>query len=309
MNQPLLIPGITYIEQHLFMDLSLETCAGAAGYSLYHYCRVFNAAAGMTVKEYIRRRRVSEAAKMINETSLSLKEIAYRCGFNSHENFIRVFRSVFGITPKEYRSTRYSLLLLKPALHPAENCREIDFTGFKEPDIVTLPAFRVAGKRNPTTFENDQHFQDVPVFWNRFYAERTYERSDFDQNQVRIDYGISILENFNPDLYDDNNRRKGLDFEYLTGTKITDHSRPDKDMDVFTVPGGQYAVFHHRPADDYHLIQNLIDTWRYIDYCWIPQSSYEHAGSCEFNEYYPALDRLKKSIYIPIKHKHIKGDD
>lgn len=82
--------GLDYIEQKLFLDISLEECAKAAGYFLYHYCRVFNAAIGITVKEYIRKRRVSEAVKMINETSLSLKEIAYRCGFNSQENFIRV---------------------------------------------------------------------------------------------------------------------------------------------------------------------------------------------------------------------------
>ncbi|MGL5437676.1 MAG: AraC family transcriptional regulator [Lachnospiraceae bacterium] len=304
MKQPFFEPYISYIEQHLFLELSLEECAKAAGYSPYHYCRVFNAAVGMTVKEYIRRRRVSEAAKMINETSLSLKEIAYHCGFNSQENFIRVFRSVFGITPNKYRSTRYSLHLLEPETLSVKNFRELDYSGFKEPDIVTLPSFQVAGKRNTTTFEREQHFQDVPLFWNRFYAEHIYEKSGYDRTRPRIDYGVTILEDFNTNLFEENNQRKGLDFDYLTGTKIIDSGAADSDMDIITIPSGLYAVFHHKPADDYNLIQNLIDTWRYIDYFWLPGSSYEHSGSCEFNEYDPALNRLSKSIYIPLKPKY-----
>jgi len=70
--------GTDYIEQTLFLDISPEQCAKAAGYSLYHYCCIFNATMGITVKEYSRKRHVSEAAKMINGTSLSLVEIAYR---------------------------------------------------------------------------------------------------------------------------------------------------------------------------------------------------------------------------------------
>ena len=130
MNPLFLKLGTDYIEQNLFLDLTLEDCAKATGYSLYHYCRVFNATMGITVKEYIRKRRVSEAAKMINETSLSLKEIAYRCGFNSQENFIRVFRSVFGITPNDYKTTKYTLHLLEAGSLPEMTLRQTDYSGF-----------------------------------------------------------------------------------------------------------------------------------------------------------------------------------
>ena len=302
MHEKFLRLGTDYIERHLFLDISLEECAKAAGYSLYHYCRVFNAAMGITLKEYIRKRRVSEAARMINETSLSLKEIAYRCGFNSQENFIRVFKSAFGITPNDYKKTRYSLLLLEHNSLPGKVLHEPDYSLFEEPKIMTLRSFIVAGKRNLTTFENEQHFDDVPVFWNQFYARRLYEQLGYSHGQTRADYGVSIFEEFNIDLFDDKNKRKGLEFDYLTGVRISSPKKIPEDMEVISIPQGLYAVFHHRPANDYNLIQNLIDTWRYIDY-WLPNSEYEHSGSYEFNEYYPQRNRLSKAIYIPLKPK------
>lgn len=295
--------GTDYIEQKLFLDISLEQCAKAAGYSLYHYCRVFNATMGITVKEYIRKRRVSEAAKMINETSLSLVEIAYRCGFNSQENFIRVFKSVFGITPSDYKKTRYSMLLLERDSLPVKVLQEPDYSLFDEPKIMFIHSFKVAGKRNPTTFENEQQFMDVPVFWNQFYAQGLYEQLGYSKEQPRVDHGISLLKDNAFDLYDENNQRKGLDFDYLTGVKVTKDKKIPSDMDVVTIPERLYAVFHHRPANDYDLIQKLIDTWHYIDYYWLPNSDYEHAGSLEFNEYYPHRNRLSKTIYIPVKPK------
>jgi len=304
MKPQILHLGTAYIEQNLFLDLTLEECARAAGYSLYHYCRVFNAAMGITVKEYIRRRRVSEAAKMINETSLPLKEIAYRCGFNSQENFIRVFRSAFGITPNDYKTTKYTLHLLEAGSLPATSFREPDYSAFAEPKIILLNAFKVAGRKHLTSFDKDQHFQDVPVFWNRFYAEQTYKKLGCLPDQPRTDHGVSLFEDFSTDLYDDNNRRKGLDFHYLTGVRVSEAKKIPESLDTVTIPAGLYAAFRPLPADDYNLIQNLIDTWRYIDYHWLPASRYEHSGSHEFNEYNPHQNRLSKTIYIPIKRKH-----
>jgi len=298
--------GTDYIEQNLFLTISLEQCANAAGYSLYHYCRVFNAAMGITVKEYIRKRRASEAAKMINETSLPLVEIAYRCGFNSQENFIRVFKSVFGITPSDYKKTRYSLHLLERDSLPVKVFRDPVYPLPEEPKIMFIHSFQVTGKRNSTTFDNGQHLLDIPVFWNKFYAQSMYEQFGYAKEQERADYGVSLLKEAAADLYDVNNQRKGLDFDYLTGVKVTYDKKISADFDYVTIPERLYAVFHHRTADTYDFIQKLIDTWAYIDYFWLPNSDYEHAGEYEFNEYFPHKDKLRKAIYIPLKPKSNK---
>lgn len=295
--------GIDFIEDNLFLTISLEECAKAAGYSLYHYCRVFTSVMGIPVKEYIRRRRVSESVRMINETSLSLKEIGYRCGFNSQENYIRVFKTVFGISPAEYKKSRYPMFLTERETLSGKDFKEPDYTCFQPPHIMTINSFTVAGRSHPTTFEQERQFQDVPVFWDQFYSQRLYERLGFDQEDSRIDHGVSILNGDASDLYDDLGQRRGLDFDYLTGVRIPDNRKIPGDLDLVVIPSGLYAAFHHQPATDYNLIQNLIDTWRYIDFYWLPNSAYEHAGNLEFNEYDPHRNRLNKTIYIPIRPK------
>lgn len=295
--------GIDYIEDNLFLTISLEECAKAAGYSLYHYCRVFTSVMGIPVKEYIRRRRVSESVRMINETSLSLKEIGYRCGFNSQENYIRVFKTVFGISPVEYKKSRYPMLLTERGTLPGKELKEPDYASFQPPRIMTIRSFTVAGRSNPTTFEHERQFQDVPVFWDQFYSQRLYERLGFAPEDCRTDHGVSILNGDASDLYDEQGQRRGLDFDYLTGVRIPDTLKVPEDLDSVVIPSGLYAVFHHHPANDYNLIQNLIDTWRYIDFYWLPNSAYEHAGSLEFNEYDPQRNRLSKTIYIPVQPK------
>lgn len=303
MHREFIERSFAYIEGHLFDELSLEQCAQAAGYSFYHYCRVFQKAMGMTVKEYIRKRRVSEAAKMINETSLSLKEIAFHCGFNSQENFIRVFRSVFGITPTDYKNSKYALLLLEADSSYASQSDSLDFSKFREPELIRIKPFLVVGKSNPTTFHNQQHFRDVPVFWNRFYAEKWYEQIELSDPSLRTDYGVSILKEESQDIYAEDNQRNDLEFNYLTGVRVEGLNGVDPGLDVIEVPGGLYACFSHQSAQAYTLIQTLIDTWCYIDYVWLPRSKYQHRGGIEFNEYQPFKNPFNKKIYIPITQK------
>lgn len=60
--------ALNYIESHLNDEIDLLTLAKEAGYSLYHFQRVFKGAVGDSIKEYIRKRRITEAAKEIVHT-------------------------------------------------------------------------------------------------------------------------------------------------------------------------------------------------------------------------------------------------
>ena len=57
--------AIAYIESHLDQNLNLERVADAVHYSRYHLHRMFTAAAGMTLHDYIRRRKLTEAARLL----------------------------------------------------------------------------------------------------------------------------------------------------------------------------------------------------------------------------------------------------
>ena len=81
--------AIEYIEANLRDELSLADLARAAGYSKYHFLRVFKQVTRVTPADYIRKRRLSEVAREMDESRRSLSDIAFDYGFNSKENFTR----------------------------------------------------------------------------------------------------------------------------------------------------------------------------------------------------------------------------
>lgn len=94
---------IAYVESHLNEHLDLETVAKEAHYSKYHLHRMFTAIAGMTLHDYIRRRQLTEAAKLLAFSRKSILEIALTAGYESQQAFTDVFKSMYKKTPLEYR--------------------------------------------------------------------------------------------------------------------------------------------------------------------------------------------------------------
>ncbi|NHZ90892.1 helix-turn-helix domain-containing protein [Massilia sp. CCM 8733] len=92
-----------FIEAHLDQSLSLATLAGATGLSLFHFCRVFEAAHGMPPAAYVRNRRVHRARQLIG-AGAALADAAVRAGFADQPHMTRQFRAVLGITPAQWRA-------------------------------------------------------------------------------------------------------------------------------------------------------------------------------------------------------------
>ncbi|MCI8514001.1 MAG: GNAT family N-acetyltransferase [Lachnospiraceae bacterium] len=92
-----------YVEIHLDEKLDLKTVAEAAHYSKYHLHRMFTKTVGMTLHDYIQRRRLSEAAKYLAFSRKPLLEIALIAGYESQQAFTGVFKAMYKQTPLEYR--------------------------------------------------------------------------------------------------------------------------------------------------------------------------------------------------------------
>lgn len=75
---------IDYIESHLDGKLELETVAEAVHYSKYHLHRLFTETVGMTIHDYVQRRQLTEAAKLLVFSDKPIIEIAFICGYESH---------------------------------------------------------------------------------------------------------------------------------------------------------------------------------------------------------------------------------
>lgn len=105
--------AIQYIESNLHRNLSLEELASRYYISPTHFFRIFRAVTNQTVKSYILRRKLSEAAIALRKTDHNVVNIAFQYGFNSHEQFTRGFLKVFHVTPSRYRKENTSVSLIK----------------------------------------------------------------------------------------------------------------------------------------------------------------------------------------------------
>ncbi|MCM3339846.1 AraC family transcriptional regulator [Paenibacillus sp. MER TA 81-3] len=124
--------AIEYIETNLFQGVQLEELSDRYYMSHTHFYRIFRAVASRTLKEYIDMRRLSVAAEKIKRSSCKMVDIAFECGFQSHESFSRAFKRAFGLSPTEYRHGMREIRLL-----PRQEIVERDFKNVNRDLIVS----------------------------------------------------------------------------------------------------------------------------------------------------------------------------
>lgn len=88
--------------QHNFQNkITLEDIANYMGYSKYYFCNKFKSITGTTYQKYLQSVRISHACRLlINDTSTT--ETCYKCGFSNVSYFIKVFKKIQGLSPKQY---------------------------------------------------------------------------------------------------------------------------------------------------------------------------------------------------------------
>lgn len=95
--------AVSFINSNLTKDLSLEIIAREARMSKSYFCTIFKKLNGIPVWDYITRKRVELAMSLLQESDMSVIEVAESCGFSSISNFNRCFRQVTGTAPSIYR--------------------------------------------------------------------------------------------------------------------------------------------------------------------------------------------------------------
>ena len=101
-----------YLKIHYAEDISLESAAKIAGFSKYHFSRVFKQLTGVTFYRYINQVRIQKAKLFLMDSDSTITNIAINCGFSSMSSFIRMFRIITGYTPTKFRSLYDSSLTI-----------------------------------------------------------------------------------------------------------------------------------------------------------------------------------------------------
>ena len=97
--------AVSYIDKNLFENLSISKISEATHISKSLLYRLFDEHFGMTVSEYINKKRVREACELLSHTDLTIERIAYSCGFSGVAYFSRTFKKKIGVSPIKYRKS------------------------------------------------------------------------------------------------------------------------------------------------------------------------------------------------------------
>src|SRR5699024_1329947 len=93
--------ALSYIEEHLEDEISIETAAKIACCSEHHFRRMFSYLSGISLTEYIRRRKLTRAAEDLRDKDAKVIDISVKYGYGSSDAFSRAFHAMHGISPSQ----------------------------------------------------------------------------------------------------------------------------------------------------------------------------------------------------------------
>lgn len=93
-----------YINEHCTENISLDEAAQLAGFSKFHFSRLFKCFTNVSYYKYVNQKRIAFAENLLIDPALSVTEVALRSGFDSLSSFIRMFKIIKGVTPTEFKN-------------------------------------------------------------------------------------------------------------------------------------------------------------------------------------------------------------
>jgi AraC family transcriptional regulator len=94
-----------FVQAHLGQDLSLEALAEQAGFSSYHFARLFRQTTGASPHQFVLRQRIERAQHLLKEREVPLARVASECGFANQSHLTQAFKRYLGLTPRAYRQS------------------------------------------------------------------------------------------------------------------------------------------------------------------------------------------------------------
>ena len=249
--------ALEHVEARLDQRIEVGELARIAVTSEYHFRRMFSALAGISLSEYIRRRRLTVAGAEVLAGERTLLEIAVRYGYGSGEAFARAFRAVHGVGPGEARKTGASL-----RSQPRISFRlVVEGSSSMRYRVVEREQFRVVGKKARVPLVHEGMNPAIADFI-RGIDQDTMRRiiALSDQQPQGI---VWVSDDLDP------SRAEGTELDYYHGV-VTGAEAPE-DLDALTVPAGTWAVFENSGPFPLAL-QHL---WRDVFTQWFPSNPYQ----------------------------------
>ncbi len=277
---------IDYIEEHLTEELSLEIISEYAGVSDYHFRKIFFYLSGLTLSEYIKNRKLSEANKDLLQGE-TVTEVAFKYGYQSMDGFTRAFKKWSGFLPSDV--VKKGLSKSFPKLSFVISVKGGTAMEFR---IEDKSAFNLVGvsKRVPMQFEGVN--KEIVKLAQSITAE---QREEMHALQNIEPYEI-INASYDADA--DFLKEEG-DLTHLIGILTTENQVSDL-LEKVPVEACTWAIFPNEGP----FPSMLQDTMAKIYSEWLPSSNYEVIKAPAFS--FTKMNQHKKDcayseVWIPVR--------
>ncbi|WP_347451833.1 AraC family transcriptional regulator [Acetoanaerobium noterae] len=281
--------ALEYIEENLTDELDYSQISKIAFCSEYHFKRMFSFLAGISLAEYIRRRRLTLAAIELKNKNLRIIDIAVKYGYISADSFSRAFQNLHGILPSEARKEDAQI-----KAYPKMTF-QLSIKGGNEMNykIVEKQSFKIVGfkKRVSMVFKGiNPEIADMTSLLTPEIIKQLKSISNVEPLGI-----ISASTNFSEERMEG----KG-ELDHYIG--VASNRDDTASFDVLNVNSGTWAVFEAIGP----FPETLQDVWGRIYSEWFPSSGYETVIGPEilWNENPDTGNpKYKSQIWIPVRKK------
>lgn len=224
-----------YIESNIDSSLSIEELADVAGFSKYHFHRIFKGIVDEPLSRYVNRLKLERATNLLTYRSdMTITDIAYHFGFTDSAVFSRTFKNYYGVSPSQYRN------------HNSKNCKDVRRTSqYNEckkvrgnVEIVTADDINVAYIRHIGTY------RELTIAFPKM-IEKLFHYAAKQNYHVFEDTKVLTIYHDHHEFTEDYQLRTSL---CIT---IPDESAVEtNNIGIMVIPSGKYAVSHFEIQQD-----------------------------------------------------------
>lgn len=267
---------IDYLETVLDDEIDEKKVTQLSGYSYSMFSRLFSILTETTLSEYLRSRRLTEAAVILRNKDEKIIDVAFKFGYESLDSFGTAFKNFHGFTPSEVRNGKPFKLVSRVQLAlSVRGGRSMNIT------IQKKQAFTVAGV-------NEQSINSslCPSVWDKLYEKYSHDElaSLGNGQSVGVCHDVENSSTIN----------------YMAGYIVNDVDKArSMGLDVLEVDEAEYVVVELVGS----VPESIHNGWKYAMEVFFPEHGYIHSGKPDF-EYYHEGDMhskdYKMELWIPI---------
>ena len=267
---------IDYLETVLDDEIDEKKVTQLSGYSYSMFSRLFSILTETTLSEYLRSRRLTEAAVILRNKDEKIIDVAFKFGYESSDSFGTAFKNFHGFTPSEVRNGKPFKLVSRVQLAlSVRGGRSMNIT------IQKKQAFTVAGV-------NEQSINSslCPSVWDKLYEK--YSQDELASLGNGQSVGVC------------HDMENSSTINYMAGYIVNDVDKArSMGLDVLEVDEAEYVVVELVGS----VPESIHNGWKYAMEVFFPEHGYIHSGKPDF-EYYHEGDMhskdYKMELWIPI---------